>query len=356
MDGGSVRPVRIRRSSRLARVFCPAILAASIVWLAAATAFPADEMTSTIVIGNSRIDVNIESGSMQASKEDLMKWVRWAAESVSAYYGRFPVPQLLLRIVPADGKGVRGGRTFGRDNGGFITIHVGKGAQFSDLASDWMLTHEMVHLAFPSVGENHHWMEEGIATYVEPIARVRAGHLDANQMWFEVVRDLQQGLPAAGDEGLDHTHTWGRTYWGGALFCFLADIEIHRETGNKKGLEDALRGILAAGGDIRYDWELEKALTVGDQATGVPVLQNLYAKMKDQPYNVDLPALWTQLGVERDGNAVKFLDAAPLAKTRDAITYGSAGASLKPAANASRNPAIFAGRTATRLPPDKSSD
>ena len=356
MDGGSVRPVRIRRSSRLARVFCPAILAASIVWLAAATAFPADEMTSTIVIGNSRIDVNIEPGSMQASKEDLMKWVRWAAESVSAYYGRFPVPQLLLRIVPADGKGVRGGRTFGRDNGGFITIHVGKGAQFSDLASDWMLTHEMVHLAFPSVAENHHWMEEGIATYVEPIARVRAGHLDANQMWFEVVRDLQQGLPAAGDEGLDHTHTWGRTYWGGALFCFLADIEIHRETGNKKGLEDALRGILAAGGDIRYDWELEKALTVGDQATGVPVLQNLYAKMKDQPYNVDLPALWTQLGVERDGNAVKFLDAAPLAKTRDAITYGSAGASLKPAANASRNPAIFAGRTATRLPPDKSSD
>ncbi len=91
-------------------------------------------MTSTILIGNSRIDVNIESGSMQASKADLMKWVRWAAESVSAYYGRFPVPQLLLRIVPSDGKGVRGGRTFGRDNGGFITIHVGKDAQFSDLA------------------------------------------------------------------------------------------------------------------------------------------------------------------------------------------------------------------------------
>jgi len=164
-----------------------------------------------------------------------MKWVRWAAESVTAYYGRFPVPQLLLRIVPSDGKGVRSGRTFGRDNGGFITIHVGKDAQFSDLARDWMLTHEMVHLSFPSVAENHHWIEEGIATYVEPIARVRAGHFDANQMWFEVMRDLHQGLPAAGDEGLDHTHTWGRTYWGGALFCFLADIEIHRETGNKKG-------------------------------------------------------------------------------------------------------------------------
>jgi hypothetical protein len=352
MDAGSA--LSMRRSSRLARNFYAAILVVLIVWLAAATAFPADKMTSTIVIGNSRIDVNIESGPMQASKEDLLKWVRWAAESVSAYYGRFPVPQLLLKIVPSDGKGVRGGRTFGRDNGGFITIHVGKDAQFSDLARDWMLTHEMVHLSFPSVAEKHHWIEEGIATYVEPIARVRAGHFDANEMWFEVMRDLHQGLPAAGDEGLDHTHTWGRTYWGGALFCFLADVEIHRETGNKKGLEDALRGILNAGGDIRYDWELEKALTIGDQATGVPVLQNLYAKMKDQPYNVDLPALWTELGIERDGDAVKFLDAAPLAKTRDAITYGSAGPALKPAASASRDAAIFAGRTTTSFPPDNS--
>jgi hypothetical protein len=354
MDYGSVQS--IRRGSRLARHFGPAILAVLIVWLASATAFPADEMTSTIVIGNSRIDVNIESGAMQSSKEDLMKWIRWAAESVSAYYGRFPVPQLLLRVVPTDGKGVRGGRTFGRDNGGFITIHVGKDAQFSDLARDWMLTHEMVHLSFPSVADNHHWIEEGIATYVEPIARVRAGHFDANQMWFEVMRDLHQGLPAEGDEGLDHTHTWGRTYWGGALFCFLADIEIHRETGNKKGLEDALRGILNAGGDISHEWELEKALTIGDQATGVPVLQNLYTKMKDQPYKVDLPALWTQLGIERDGNAVKFLDTAPLAKTRDAITYGSAGPTLKPAASALRGSAIFAGRTTTRFPADRAND
>ena len=86
------------------------------------------------------------------------------------------------------------------------------------------------------------------------------------------------------------------------------------------------------------------------------MLRNLYTKMKDQPYNVDLPALWTQLGIERDGNAVKFLDTAPLAKTRDAITYGSAGPTLKPAASALHGSAIFAGHTTTRFPPDKSSD
>jgi len=302
---------------------------------------PADEMTSTILVGSSRIDVHIESGPMQLSNEELMQWVRMAADSVSTYYERFPVPEVALRIIPTDGRGVRGGKTFGARGGGRISIHVGKETTVNGLNSDWMLTHEMVHLSFPSMADEHHWIEEGIATYVEPIARVRAKHLDAHEMWFELVRDLHQGLPQAGDEGLDNTHTWGRTYWGGALFCFLADIEIHKQTNNRKGLDDALRGILNAGGEIRYDWPIEKALTAGDQATGVSVLLPLYQKMKNQPYQVDLPALWKELGVERDGDTVRFIDSAPLAKTRDAITFGSASAKVQPA---SATAAIDAGR------------
>jgi len=276
---------------------------------------PADEMTSTVVVGSSRIDVHIESGPMKLSNEELMQWVRMASDSVSTYYERFPVPAVTLRIIPTDGRGVRGGQTFGAKEGGRISIHVGKETTVRGLNSDWMLTHEMVHLSFPSMADEHHWIEEGIATYVEPIARVRAKHMDA--------------------------HTWGRTYWGGALFCFLADIEIHKQTNNRKGLDDALRGILNAGGDIRYDWPIEKALTVGDQATGVSVLLPLYQKMKNQPYPVDLDALWKELGVERDGDTANFIDSAPLAKTRDAITFGSSSAKVQPA---SATAAIDAGR------------
>ena len=302
---------------------------------------PADEMTSTILVGSSRIDVHIESGPMELSNQDLMQWVRMAADSVSTYYERFPVPEVALRIIPTDGRGVRGGKTFGAKDGGRISIHVGKETTVRGLNSDWMLTHEMVHLSFPSMADEHHWIEEGIATYVEPIARVRAKHMDAHEMWFELMRDLHQGLPQSGDEGLDNTHTWGRTYWGGALFCFLADIEIHKQTNNRKGLDDALRGILNAGGQIRYDWPIEKALTAGDAATGVSILMPLYQKMKNQPYPVDLDALWKELGVERDGDTVNFIDSAPLAKTREAITFGSSSAKVQPASAAA---AIDAGR------------
>jgi hypothetical protein len=307
-------------------------------------AVSAGEMNSTILVGGSRLDIVVEKGRFDISKDGLLDWIRSGAESVATYYGHFPVPRVLIRITPTEGRGVRHGMTFGK-GGGLITIRVGAETSQEDFRTDWMLTHEMVHLAFPSVPEEHHWIEEGIATYVEPIARVRANHMEVSEMWYELVRDLHQGLPAAGDEGLDHTHTWGRTYWGGALFCLLADVEIHRQTQNKKGLDDALRGILEDGGNISQDWELEKALSMGDRATGVPVLTTLYGKMKDRPFDVDLDALWKQLGVERNGKGVLFDDTAPLAATRKAIAYGQAQDGSKSAATPGAT-TVFVGRSA----------
>lgn len=306
----------------------------------------ASEMTSTFVIGGARIDVMMDAGKCAASQPELLRWVKSAAESVTGYYGRFPVPHLSLQIACFDGSGVRHGQTFGQD-GGLITINVGNKTPPAEMADDWMLTHEMVHLAFPTVEKNHHWIEEGISVYVEPIARIRAGHWTARQMWSDLVRDLPKGLPQEGDQGLDHTHTWGRTYWGGALFCFVADIEIRRRTDNKRGLEDALRGILNAGGDIRENWELEKTLKTGDEAAGVDVLVKQYEKMKDQPVNVDLAALWKEMGVESAADGIHFRENAPLAAIRKAITDGAA-AVPHGAAAAAHPVAIFAGRTAGR--------
>jgi len=142
-------------------------------------------------------------------------------------------------------------------------------------------------------------------------------------MWGDLIRDLPQGLPGPGDQGLDRTHTWGRTYWGGALFCFLADVQIHQKTQNRKGFESALRGILAAGGNISEDWPLERALRVGDEASGTDVLEDLYKGMADKPVTVDLPNLWRELGIQRsqDGD-VSFVDDAPLASVRKSITAG----------------------------------
>jgi hypothetical protein len=275
------------------------------------------------------------------SEAELLHWTQSAAEAVATYYGRYPVPRVQLHIIPAGGSGVRHGQTFGY-NGGLIKIRVGKQTDAAELANDWMLTHEMVHLSFPSMADEHHWIEEGIAVYVEPIARIQAKQMSAEQMWADLVRDMPKGLPQDGDEGMDHTDTWGRTYWGGALFCFVADVEIRKQTNNKKGLQDALRGILNAGGDITHDWDLSETLKTGDRATGTTVLSEQYAAWKDKPVRVDLPSMWKELGIEAQGKNVRLNSDAPLADLRTAIT---APKSLKERTSEILPSAVLAGRT-----------
>src|SRR6267143_4031533 len=151
-------------------------------------------------------------------------------------------------------------------------------------------------------------------------ARARTCELSTEKVWGDLVRGLPQGLPGRGDEGLDRTHTWGRTYWGGALFWLLAEVEIRERTGNRFGLEDALRAIVAQGGSIAERWPLQRALEVGDRAVGTGVLEELYAKMGSAPMKVDLDGLFLRLGVALRQGVVELDDRAPLAPIRRAIT------------------------------------
>jgi len=274
--------------------------------------------------GDAVLQVDFAAGALDLPAGTILDHTHKAGSAIVAYYGRFPIARDRMLIVPVAGRsGVFHGTTWPHhgDFQAFTRIHIGQHTTAADLADDWMTTHELVHTAFPSLGDDQHWMEEGQATYIEPIARVMTGELNASGVWHEMVRDMPKGEPQAGDKGLDHTHTWGRTYWGGALFCLVADVEIRRETQNRKGLQDALRAVVAEGGTIDRDWPLEQALAIGDRATGTHVLTRMYAEWKDKPVNVDLPKLWEELGVRtKPDGSIEFVSTAPLARIREAIT------------------------------------
>jgi len=271
-----------------------------------------------IVVPRGKIVVGIAPGPLDLPHARLLDWIERCANVVARYYGRFPARDTRLLVVPRAGRGVSGGRAWGH-RGAAVRITIGEHATEAELERDWILVHELTHLAFPSVSGRQRWIEEGLASYVEPVARAQAGQLDPREVWSELAAGLPKGLPQAGDRGLDHTPTWGRIYWGGALFALLSDLEIRRQTQNRLGLQDALRAILAAG-NIEMASPLEPLLEIGDRATGARVLGALYARMKDQPAPVDLDALWGALGVWPEGGTVRFDDAAPLAATRQAIT------------------------------------
>jgi hypothetical protein len=279
-----------------------------------------DKLPKTdIEIAGGAIHVGFAPGELALPKERILDWVRTSAKAVSTYYGRFPVKSLRLLLVPVDGPRVRGGTTWGY-RGAAIRVLVGRDSNEEALRRDWVLVHEMVHTALPDMAERYNWLSEGLAVYIEPVARVQAGDLSAQEIWRAMMRDMPKGLPQAGDEGLDNTDTWGRRYWGGAMFCLFADIEIRKATGNRLGLQDAMRGVLAAGGSHEVDWPIERILATGDRAVGVKVLTRLHNEWGQKPVAPDLDQLWKDLGLRNVEGNLEFDNAAPLAAIRQAIT------------------------------------
>ncbi|MEP6994844.1 MAG: hypothetical protein ABI968_10010 [Acidobacteriota bacterium] len=286
--------------------------------LAAAPASP-----NQIPVPGGRLDVTIVRHSVEPPDAVLLSWVEKAGRAVAAYYGSFPVQRVAVTIHAGGSGSISGGETRGEGGQASIRISVGEDTTAEDFAANWELVHEMVHLALPSM-TGHAWLEEGIATYVEPLVRARAGLAPADDIWKWLLWGAPKGLDGIRNQGLDRSHGWNATYWGGAVYCFLADVEIRQRTNNRKSLDDALRGIVKAGGDVRISWPIERALKAGDQATGVPVLEELYTKMSNAPVDADLPGLFRRLGVSGNKNGVTYDDPAPLAAIRKGITTGPA--------------------------------
>jgi hypothetical protein len=278
-----------------------------------------DPVTTQIEIEGSSICVIIDDAALSKQQPMLRTWIDRSAHIVAAYYGRFPAPLLILKLGAMDGSGVGGGRTT-NDAGLLIQMRVGRDSTQGTLAADWVLVHEMVHLALPEVGRKHSWLAEGLATYVEGVARAQFGNRDIADFWAEARHSMPMGLPQPGEGGLDQTHSWGRTYWGGALYCLQADVAIREQRANRVGLQTALRAILNETGGYAFDGDIVAVLRIGDAATGTHVMYGLYEQVGAAPVPADLDLLWTLLGVPPDPKTQPFNDHAPLAAIRIAIT------------------------------------
>ena len=265
-------------------------------------------------VGGARIEVHFDADFSALLRTEALAWVRRSADAVVGYFARFPVSIAELWMQPVAGGGVRGGASYG--DPALVRIRLGRETTREQFLADWIMTHEMIHLAIPDVPRSQLWLHEGIATYVEGVARARAGLVTAQSVLSEWMRGMPHGLPEAGDQGLDHTPTWGRTYWGGAMFCLLADVKIRQRSAGRVGLQQALQGVLAAGGNYNVSWPVKRTLAAADKAVGQTTLTELHASMADRPVPVDLDMLWRDLGVTAGGPP---RDDAPLAAVRRAI-------------------------------------
>jgi hypothetical protein len=262
--------------------------------------------------------VGLDGGALALTPEQLESALRASARLLSEYYGRFPARELALIVVPAEGSELFGMQL--GNGGASILLFMGREATALSPRSEWVLVHELFHLGFPTLPRRHLWLAEGLASYQEPLARARAGFISERQLWREFVEGLPKGLPAPGDGGLDGTQSWGRTYWGGALFCLLADLRIRIDSAQRFSLDDALRGIFNAGGDTSVRWSIAQTLAVGDRAVGGHVLSELYQEQAAAAVEVDLEAIFRRLGVRLESGQIVLDDGAEWAALRRALS------------------------------------
>lgn len=283
-------------------------------------------------VAGTTLDVAVVPGATFAVDDAaIVDWASHSARTMARFFGCFPIERVMVLVVPDDGTTVRHGETMG-DGGASIVVELGTDAKREALDADWVLPHEMTHLAVPSVARRHHWLEEGLAVYLQPIARARAGEIPPEEVWREFATGMPQGVPASGPEALDGARDWARVYWGGATFCLMADLEIRERTRNRLGLADALRGVLASGGSVANVWDFQRVLETADAAVGVPALESMHEEMRRRAWAVDLPALFRDLGVVVEGRDVRLVDDAPLASVRRAITEPLPEGAPEPAA------------------------
>ena len=272
-----------------------------------------------IPAGNTRFQLGIATEGLQLSAAQVEAWVTTSAGAVADYYrGHLPARRTLVLVMQGKGDSTRG-ITLGGGGPG-VLIRAAEGLTPATTRDDWVVTHELLHANFPDVGPDHGWLSEGLATYLEPIIRARVGLVDEAKVWRDMVDGMPKGLPEAGDEGLENTRTWGRTYWGGALFCLLADVEIREQTGNRRSLDDVLLAIGKTGDSDEDYWPIERVLEEAERSTSTQVLRKLFDRLAKQPGTVDLNQLFTRLGVQVRGHSVVFDEQAPLKKLRQAIT------------------------------------
>jgi hypothetical protein len=262
-------------------------------------------------------DLRVVTVPKRYSLEDrqVMEWVTTAVDGVHDYFGGAPAIDALVLIPPCNQfEGPHHGYALGYSGGASVRVHVGRNTTARDLARDWSLTHELIHLAFANV-RGHPWLEEGLATYVEPLIRVRHGQITVEQYWDDLMKGLPNALDARGRMGFEAPVLWGDTYWGGALFFLRADVMIRERTKGEKTLDDALMAIHRAG-NIRMSMAAEAMMKIGDEATGGSELSDLYDDLSDDEEEFDLSEFFKQLGVSKSQAGIQFDDQAPGAGMR----------------------------------------
>jgi predicted metalloprotease with PDZ domain len=267
-------------------------------------------------------DVDVaQLGSMTAmSDAEVTTWMSEGTSLIEKFYGRFPVDATVFLVPLAGGTELRFGSVLAL-SGASVVILAGAAMPLAKTHEQWVLVHELFHLGTPTFWGEGRWLEEGLATYYEPVLRARAGWMSEAALWEHFADQMPRGVrEPASAASMEERRDIDSTYWGGALFVFLADVRIRARTEGAHSFDDVLRAALARGGDVTHVWKVADLLRLGDDVTGTHVLEELYRGFVIAGEPVDLEAELAALGIVRGPSGVTLHDDRAHARWRRGIT------------------------------------
>ncbi len=295
-----------------------------------------DEQRIELAGGVLRVAILLDDEKQRAK---LVAWLRKVGQSLLGAYGRLPIADVQISIVPVDdtswafrfaaflqpGAVLAGESTRGQGNA--LQLIVDPDRPDTEFAEGWTAIHELSHLLHPYLGDRGSWLGEGLATYYQNVLRARGGLLTPAQAWDRLAGGFRRSAAgpyvdtlerAAADMG--QSHSFLRVYWSGAAYWLTVDRDLRRTSGGKLTLDSALSRFSDCCLPSYREWQPEQFVAKLDALLGVQTFSRRYrefARMKQFP---DWEALFGQLGVRADEEGVTFDAGAPDAAIRDAIT------------------------------------
>jgi len=300
----------------------------------------------TIIIGEFQLrPVKLASGSQLniavlnqvKQKNALKQWVVDIGETLSDYLGHFPLSQ--LQVILIENRRFRTGPVPWGDvkrGGGFgIRFVVDSDQSLEKFYQDWTATHEFSHLLVPNIEYQDGWLSEGLASYLQYLLMARSGQLTPEQAWQKLYLGFNRGLNGtvnAPEEKLINTsenrrkgNRSGRTmriYWSGAVYFFMADVELRKQSKGQLGLPELLLKLNQCCIDSRDEWSGIRLAKKLDELSDKDIFVDLYrniAYSKDFP---DFMQTFNELGIQVENEQVTF-DSQASFQLRDQIIYRS---------------------------------
>lgn len=275
-----------------------------------------------------------------AVRTKMTQWITRASQALLQVYGRAPVPEVQIKIIPINktgfpkaildayaGRGVWGGES-SRGQGNSLELGVDPSPPLSDFVEDWTAVHELSHLTHPYLGDRGSWLAEGLATYYQNVLRARAGLLTSAQAWERMANGFRDNAAGKHDDTtleeaastMHRTHNFTRVYWAGTAYWLTVDRDLRRASGGRTGIDDALSRFRDCCLPSYREWKPEDFVGRLDALSNSDVFTRRYREFSQMRQFPEWEKVYADLGIAFDGERLHFDDTAKDAAIRRAIT------------------------------------